>query len=209
MGQAEDNEGYIKNLINFVQQRFRIKEVVFKWGGQHYKPADLLPYIGRKSKGSRQFVATGFATDGLVYGTLAAQIIATELTGTKHLYSDLFKASRHSPGKAAKEFIKENADVAVEFVKGLFTAEMKEMEEILPGEAKIIVKDNHKIAVHRSAKGILSACSAICTHMGCVVHFNNAEETWDCPCHGSRFSTRGDVIEGPALQPLKKLNELT
>lgn len=209
VGQAENNEQHINKLISFVRERFRIKEVAYKWGGQHYKPADLLPYIGRKGNSSRQFVATGFATDGLVYGTLAAQIITSELTGTRHLYSGLFEASRHSPLKAAKEFIKENADVAVEFVKGLFTAEMKDMDEILPGEAKIIVKDNHKIAVHRSQEGVLTATSAICTHLGCVVHFNKAEETWDCPCHGSRFSTTGEVIEGPALKPLKKLNELT
>lgn len=208
VGQAEDNEENIRKLIDFVKDRFQIRKVAYKWGGQHYKPADLLPYIGRKTNSSRQFVATGFATDGLIYGTLSAQIIASELMGTKHLYSDLFQASRHSPIKAAKEFIKENADVAVEFVKGLFTAEMKEMEEILPGEARIIVKDNHKIAVHRSQEGVLTATSAICTHLGCVVHFNNAEETWDCPCHGSRFSTTGEVIEGPALKPLKKLNEL-
>lgn len=209
VGQSDDNEEHIRKLIDFLGDRFRIKEVVYKWGGQHYKPADLLPYIGRKSYNSRQFVATGFSTDGLIYGTLSAQIIASELAGTKHLYSGLFEAARHSPIKAAKEFIKENANVAGEFVKGLFTAEMKEMEEVLPGQAKIIVKDNHKIAVHRSHDGVLTATSAICTHMGCQVHFNNAEETWDCPCHGSRFSTTGEVIEGPALKPLKQLNELT
>ncbi|HSP40512.1 MAG TPA: FAD-dependent oxidoreductase, partial [Gillisia sp.] len=156
VGQAEDNEEHITKLIDFLGEHFRIKEVAFKWGGQHYKPADLLPYIGRKSNSSRQFVATGYATDGLIYGTLAAQIIASELKGTKHLYSGLFKASRHSPIKAAKEFIKENVDVAAEFVKGLFTAEMKDMEDILPGEAKIIVKDNHKIAVHRNMEGMLT-----------------------------------------------------
>ncbi len=208
VGQAEDNEEHIRKLIDFVGERFRIKNVAFKWGGQHYKPADLLPYIGRKSESSRQFVATGFATDGLIYGTLSAQIIAAELIGNRASYADLFKASRHSPIKGAKEFIKENVDVAAEFVKGLFTAEIKEMEEILPGEAKIIVKDNHKIAVYRNHEGILTATSAICTHLGCVVHFNNAEETWDCPCHGSRFNTNGDVIEGSALKPLKQLNEL-
>ncbi len=208
VGQAEDNEEHIRKLTDFIGSHFRIKEVAYMWGGQHYKPADLLPYIGRKSDKSNQFLATGFATDGLIYGTLSAQLIASEMSGTKPLYHKLFKASRHQPLKAAKEFIKENADVTAEFLKGIFTAEMKEMEAILPGQAKIIVKDNHKIAVHRNHEGFLTATSAICTHMGCVVHFNNAEETWDCPCHGSRFSTSGEVIEGPALKPLKKLNEL-
>ncbi len=209
VGQAEDNEEHIRKLIDFIGRRFKIKEVVDKWGGQHYKPADLLPYIGRKSRNSKQFVATGFATDGLIYGTLAAQLMASDISGTKPLYHSLFKASRHQPIKAAKDFIKENVDVAAEFVKGVFTVEVKEMEEILPGESKIIVKDNHKIAVYRDRDGVLTATSAICTHMGCIVHFNNAEETWDCPCHGSRFSITGDVIEGPALKPLKNISELT
>lgn len=209
VGQAEDNEEHIRKLIDFIGERFRIQEVVFKWGGQHYKPADLLPYIGKKSSASRQYVATGFSTDGLIYGTLSAQLISAEILGKGILYDGIFKASRHQPLKAAKDFIKENADVAVEFVKGLFTAEIKEMESVLPGEAKIIVKDNHKIAVHRDRDGVLTATSAICTHMGCQVHFNNAEETWDCPCHGSRFSKTGEVIEGPALKPLKRLDELT
>ena len=209
VGQAEDNEEYIRKLINFVGGHFRIQEVVYKWGGQHYKPADLLPYIGKKSSASRQYVATGFSTDGLIYGSLSAQLISAEILGKGTLYDGIFKASRHQPLKAAKEFIKENTDVAVEFVKGLFTAEIKEMEAVLPGEAKIIVKDNHKIAVHRDHDGVLTATSAICTHMGCQVYFNNAEETWDCPCHGSRFSKTGEVIEGPALRPLKRLDELT
>lgn len=209
VGQAEDNEEHIRKLIDFVGERFSIKEVVYKWGGQHYKPADLLPYIGRKSSSSHQYVATGFATDGLIYGTLAAQLISAEILGKGILYDGIFKASRHQPLKAAREFIKENADVAAEFVKGLFTAEMKEIVEVQPGEARIIVKGNHKIAIHRDRDGVLTATSAICTHMGCLVHFNNAEETWDCPCHGSRFSKTGEVIEGPALKPLKRLDELT
>src|SRR5690606_24105191 len=114
VGQAENNEEHIKKLIGFVSERFNISKVVYKWGGQHYKPADLLPYIGRKSSASHQYVATGFATDGLIYGTLSAQIISAEILGKGNLYDGIFKASRHQPLKAAKEFIKENADVAAE-----------------------------------------------------------------------------------------------
>lgn len=207
VGQAEDNEQHIKDLITFLKTRFDVLEVTHSWGGQHYKPADHLPYIGRKNDGSKQFVATGFATDGLVYGTLSAILISDEISGKANEFNDLFKASRHQPVKAAGEFIKENIDVAVEFVKGWLSSDDKELREINPGEARVIQKDGHKAAVYRDKEGKLSITSAVCTHMGCVVHWNNAEETWDCPCHGSRFDPAGDVIEGPAIDPLKKLNE--
>lgn len=206
VGQAEDNIAHINELLNFLKERFLVKEVAYQWGGQHYKPADLLPYIGRKSSNSRQFVATGFATDGLIFGTLSARLITDEIKNLTNPYAEMFLASRHQPGKAAKEFLKENLDVAGVFIKDRFKSDDKDISEILPGEGKVVQKDNQKAAVYRDRKGNLSIYSALCSHMGCVVHWNNAEETWDCPCHGSRFGTSGDVIEGPAMDPLKKID---
>lgn len=208
VGQAEDNKKHIKELINFAESRFPVKEITYKWGGQHYKPADLLPYIGRKTSGSREFIATGFSTDGLVYGTLSAIIISDAIAGVKNPYEELFKASRHNPAKAAQKFAKENIDVAAQLVKDwLFRGENEELKSIQPGEAKVIKKDNDKVAVYRSPEGELKAFSAVCTHMGCVVNWNNAEKSWDCPCHGTRFDVEGEVLEGPAFDPLKKFDE--
>ena len=205
VGQAEDNEQHIREIIEFLEARFSIKEITHKWGGQNYKPADLLPYIGRKSSGSRQYVATGFATDGLIYGTLSAILLTDELTGIENEYADLYKASRHRPLKAAKEFIKENADVAVEFIKGWLTADLKGISEIPAGQARVIHMDGKQVAVFKDIKGNVNITSAVCTHLGCIVHWNNAEASWDCPCHGSRFDPTGEVIEGPAMEPLKKI----
>ncbi|CAN5265064.1 FAD-dependent oxidoreductase [soil metagenome] len=207
VGQAEDNRRHIEDIITFLIKRFKVKDIIYKWGGQHYKPADLLPYIGKKSDKSKQYLATGFATDGLIYGTLSAQLLTAEITGIKLPVADLFKASRHRPFKAAKEFAKENIDVAARFVEGIFKSDDRLFSDVLPGEAKIIQKEKHKLAVCRDKNGKLDVVSAFCSHMGCVVHFNNAEDTWDCPCHGSRFSKDGSVIEGPALKPLESYDE--
>ncbi len=206
VGQAEDNEQHIQELVTFLEKRFRISEVSFKWGGQHYKPADYLPYIGRKSDNSNQLIATGFSTDGLIYGTLSAIILSDLISNKKNTFSELFKASRHQPLKAAGEFVKENIDVAKEFIADRFNTEDVEIRDIKPGEAKIIEREGQKAAVYRDTEGEISINSALCTHMGCIVHWNNAENTWDCPCHGSRFDLKGEVIEGPAFKALKKIN---
>lgn len=208
VGQATDNQEHIRELIAFAEEKFDIKEVVYKWGGQNYKPADLLPYIGRKTSGSNELVATGFSTDGLTYGTLSAIINADIITGRKNEYEDLFKASRHNPGKASKEFIKENVDVATQMVKDwLFQGKDEQLKDINPGEAKVLKVDNKKVAVYRSDSGEYKAFSAVCTHMGCIVNWNNAEKSWDCPCHGTRFDLEGEVLEGPAFDPLDRIQE--
>ena len=205
VGQAEDNKKYIQDLVEFAGIRFPIKEVVYKWGGQHYKPADLLPYIGRKTSESNNLIATGFSTDGLVYGTLSAIINSEIITGGKNEFEDLFKASRHNPGKAAKKFIKENINVAAEMIKGyLFKPDDEEVNTIGAGEARVIKRDGKELAVYRTPGGELKIFSAVCTHMGCIVNWNNAEKSWDCPCHGTRFDVEGEVLEGPAFDPLKK-----
>lgn len=206
VGQAENNEEHIKKLEEFLGNHFDIGEITHRWGGQHYRPADNLPYIGRKSENSKIFLATGFSTDGLVYGTLSAMIISDEIAGKDNLYSEMYKASRFSPMKSAKEFLKENINMAGELIKGLAMGEDNEViRNIQPGEGKIISQGKDKIAVSRDPSGKINAHSAVCTHLGCTIHRNIAEKTWDCPCHGSRFDENGEVLEGPALDPLKKI----
>lgn len=206
VGQAEDNAQHIKNLISFLKENFDLGEVTHQWGGQHYKPADKLPYIGRMTENSRIFVATGFSTDGLTYGTLSARLITDEISGKANPYSKMYAASRMTPLKSAKEFLKENLNVAGQYVKDLpFSADEDELKMLKNGEGKIIEKGGHKVAASRSTDGELNLHSAFCTHMACVVHWNNAEKTWDCPCHGSRFNQKGGVLEGPAMHPLSKI----
>ena len=204
VGQKENNQENINNLETFLKEKFDVSEITHRWGGQNYKPADGLPYIGRRSKNSNVFIATGFSTDGLTYGTLSAMIIRDMLVGIETPYTELFDSTRHSPLKAAENFIKENANNAAVVLKDYIFSENKDTDDIAPNQGKVVKVDGHKLAVFRSDSGELKAVSAICTHMGCVVHWNGAEKTWDCPCHASRFDTDGCIIEGPALKPLEK-----
>lgn len=206
VGQSDDNIKAIRNLEAFAEKHYGLTEVAFRWGGQHYRPADLLPYIGRESKSSNVFVATGYSTDGLVYGTLAGMIIAGEIKGTPNEWADIYNAHRFTPVKSAKKFLKENINVAGEFLKDLpGMKDTSEFNDIKPGTGAIVEKDQSKIASYRDENGKLSLVSAVCTHMKCIVSWNNAEKTWDCPCHATRFKPDGTVLEGPAYHPLHKI----
>jgi glycine/D-amino acid oxidase-like deaminating enzyme/Rieske Fe-S protein len=203
VGQSDDNMGAIRNLEDFASRHLGLTDVAYRWGGQHYRPADLLPYIGRESKTSNVFVATGYSTDGLVYGTLAGMMIADEITQAPNEWSELYSAHRFTPLKSAKQFLKENINVAGKFLKDLpGVKDISDFNEIKPGTGAIVEKDRSKIAAYKSESGELTLVSAVCPHMKCIVSWNNAEKTWDCPCHGSRFKPDGTVIEGPAFHAL-------
>lgn len=207
VGQEDDNSKNIQDLIDFVHKHFDVAEVTHEWGGQNYKSADLLPYIGEKTSGSKEYVATGYSTDGLVYGTLAAKIISDDIAGVENKYSEIFKANRHQPIKAGEKFTKETVNVVGKLVGDFFKkGEDQKIAELLPDEGKLLQYDDGKYAVYKNARGEVSAFSPICPHMGCTVHWNKAEKTWDCPCHGSRFDTEGRVIEGPAYHGLKPID---
>lgn len=189
----------------YLRRHFDVDKIEYKWAAQNYKAADHLPYIGISPMEKNIFIATGFAADGLVYGTLAAMIISAEIIGDGNKWSDLFKPTRFTPLASASQFIKENVDVAKHLLKDyLFYGEVDSIKETKPGEGKTVKLDGEHVAAYRDGQGQLHLVSAICPHMGCVVHWNNGERTWDCPCHGSRFSIEGEVLEGPAYGNLPK-----
>lgn len=206
VGQAESNIQSINNLKEFARKHLAVSDVSYQWGGQNYKPADLLPYIGRMNENSRVFMATGYSTDGLVYGTLAGILIADEIDGRKNEFAELFKP-RFTPIKSAVNFIKENLDTAKQYLKNLpGVADEDSFKDIKSGEGAVIEKKGVKIAASRDDNGKLLLVSAVCTHMKCIVNWNNLEQTWDCPCHASRFKRDGTVLEGPAYDPLPPID---
>ena len=206
VGQAESNVDQVHALELFAKKHFSVEEVVYRWGGQHYRPADFLPYIGELNE--NEYVATGFSTDGLVYGTLAAMMIADQIGECENEYLELYDPKRHQPLKSAKEFAKENLDVAKQLLDLIPSFKDGDYQHILPGEGDVIEKDGHKLAVYKREDGEIVVLSAQCTHLHCIVNWNNAEKSWDCPCHGSRFKTDGSVLEGPALKPLPNTGEV-
>ncbi|MGZ3768769.1 MAG: FAD-dependent oxidoreductase [Bdellovibrio sp.] len=205
VGQKKNNSECRLNLEAYLRSHFDIKSIDYKWSGQNYKSADGLPYIGLIHDKHNIFIGTGYGTDGLTYGTLAAIIISDKILGKSNAWEKLYDPHRHNPAKAAGRFIKENANVLEQYVKDLpFLAEAKDVMEIKRGEGKTVEIHGRKCAVYRDQKGSLHEVSAICTHLKCTVHWNQEEDSWDCPCHGSRFTIEGSVIEGPALTDLKK-----
>jgi glycine/D-amino acid oxidase-like deaminating enzyme/nitrite reductase/ring-hydroxylating ferredoxin subunit len=210
VGQKENNAECFEQLEAFLRGRFDVETVKYRWAAQQYRPADDLPYIGRTSGRSGIYIATGFSADGLTYGTLAAMILTDLITGADNKWASLFDPRRHTPLASAKNFLKETIDVAAQYIKDFpYIAEADTWSDIASGEGKTIDVKGEKYGAYRDEHGQLHVVSAVCTHMKCIVNWNTSEKSWDCPCHGSRFTFDGKVIEGPAISDLPRMsNEL-
>lgn len=202
MGQ-HDGEQCLARLEDFARTTLDVASIDFHWSAQNYQSPDYLPYIGSISD-SGIYIATGFAADGLTYGTLAAHIISDEILGRRNRSAELYKATRVAPLKAAAGILTENLNVAKSFIEDRITSPAALLSALPAGTGRIVEINGEKLAAYRDDSGKVSLLTPACTHLKCFVHWNNAERTWDCPCHGSRFSTEGDVIEGPAIAPLSK-----
>jgi Rieske Fe-S protein len=207
VGQDPDTRQRYAALEAFVQERFKVVAIRHRWSAQDYMPADGVPYIGRLTPGSpRRVVATGFKKWGMTHATVAAMILRDHITGAENPWARLYDATRLKPKAAAGSLLSENLNVAKRFVGDrLSTLRPPPAETLAPGEAGLRLVDGHKVAAYRDETGQLHAVNARCTHMGCLVSWNTAERSWDCPCHGSRFDTDGRVIQGPAFRPLDPL----
>jgi nitrite reductase/ring-hydroxylating ferredoxin subunit len=186
-----------------------MREIVHRWSGQVMEPVDHLAFIGR-DPGHRDnvYIATGDSGQGMTHGTIAGMIIRDQVLGRPNPWEEVYEPTRKSLSAAAvREWIAENANVVrqyIELVPGVHnTADSP--DEIARGSGAIIQRGGRKVAVHRTDEGALIERSAFCTHLGCVVHWNSLERSWDCPCHGSRFAPTGEVLNGPAVTPLSQL----
>lgn len=204
-GVVETTEQSYEALEKYVRERYAVNEITHRWSAQFYEPVDGLPYIGRNPFSKNIFIATGFSGDGLVYGATASMIISDLIMEKANKWSGIFDPTRFNPLASAKEFIKENSDVLKHFVKDRFVAEDLDLKDVKIGEGKIIEKDGEKLAVARDSNNEVYVLSPVCTHLKCFVKWNSSEKSWDCPCHGSRFSINGEVITGPAIDPLENL----
>jgi glycine/D-amino acid oxidase-like deaminating enzyme/nitrite reductase/ring-hydroxylating ferredoxin subunit len=209
-GQHEEVMGYYEAVEAYARRHFSVTDIVYHWSGQHYRPADGVPYVGKTVDSGRVFVATGFGTSGLLYGPVAAQIIADQILRRENPMAAIFDAKRFTPAKSAQEFVKENANVAEQYARGWLTrgaaTAIDRLQAPGSGQGCLVDVDGHKVAVYMDEQGELVTLSPVCTHLQCIVHWNDVERSWDCPCHGSRFACTGEVLEGPALAPLERLS---
>lgn len=198
-------EGDVAELRDFLRGRFDIEDFRFAWAAQNYRSADLLPYIGTSMLGRKVHIATGFAADGLTWGALAGEMLADFVQGRDNRWARLFDPKRMTVTASAKNLAKENLSVASHLLKDyLHYKQVDALGDVLPGEGRTLEVGGEKVAAYRDEHGSLSVVSAVCTHLGCMLHWNGAEKSWDCPCHGSRFDVDGEVLEGPALRPLAR-----
>ena len=178
-------------------------ELTHRWSGQVVETNDGLPFIGETS--SRQFAGTGYAGNGMTFGTLAGMMAADAALGLSNPWAELFDVGRTKIRGGAWDYLKENVDYPYYMLKGwLSKSEATPLRDLAPGEGKVLELDGERVAVYRGDGGRLTTLSPVCTHMGCLVDWNAAESTWDCPCHGSRFTAKGEVLSGPAEAPLAK-----
>ena len=201
-GQADDTEERHARLEAWTRARFPIRDVAFRWGGQVMETVDYLSFTGRNPLDSDNvYVHTGDSGMGLTHGTIAGMLLCDLILGRRNPWSELYDPSRKTAG-AAREYSIENFNVARQYADWLTAGEVKSAADIAPDSGAVMRRGLHKIAVYRDAQGALHETSAACPHLGCIVHWNASEKTWDCPCHGSRFDCRGKVINGPANKDL-------
>lgn len=202
-GAQPDTEGQYADLEAWARASFDVTTVEARWSAQDYEPVDSVPYVGRSPRRDRVFVATGFKKWGMTNGTAAAMILAADLTGQPSPWAEVFDATRVDAGPSLKTFVQENLDVGKRFVTDhVRRMRAPDADVLAPGEGGLVEVDGDHVAAYRHPDGALTAVSAVCTHLGCTVQWNPAERSWDCPCHGSRFSCEGKVLAGPAVEPL-------
>lgn len=190
-------------LESYVRSNFKVKDIRYRWSAQYYEPVDGLPFIGRAPLSPSVYVATGFDGNGLVLGTVAGISIAETILGLPNAWERLFNPGRLKLAESILEVAREAVKNAAHFIGDRFTAEpVADFSTIRNGEGEVVLIDGDRIAAYRDDTGTLHTLSATCTHTGCIVKWNSAESTWDCPCHGGRFTALGDILEGPPLAPL-------
>jgi glycine/D-amino acid oxidase-like deaminating enzyme/nitrite reductase/ring-hydroxylating ferredoxin subunit len=180
-------------------------EVRYRWSTQDYMAHDKVPYVGRLQRRSEHlFVATGYSKWGMTNGTVAAMILSDRILGRENAWAELFDSKRLRPARTTS-FLKENLSAGVHFFADrLSRAGRDSAESLQPGEGALIRVRGRKTAVYRDEQGAVHALSPVCRHLYCLVDWNPAERTWDCPCHGSRYAADGTAIQGPTTKDLKR-----
>lgn len=206
-GQNDNTENSFRQLEMHIRKYFQVDQIAYKWSSQYYEPADGLPYIGQlPGHSGKIYTATGYGGNGMVYSSVAAMLLKKIILNEESTYLHVYNPNRVKPIAGFVNFIKHNADVIKQFAgKWLPHEDLEGLAGMATGEGKVITYNNHKIALYKDEQGALHAVDPICTHMKCEVKWNTAERSWDCPCHGARYSFSGEMLNGPADTGLERV----
>jgi glycine/D-amino acid oxidase-like deaminating enzyme/nitrite reductase/ring-hydroxylating ferredoxin subunit len=203
-GQVDDTRACFEQIEAAVKRLGPEVAIAHRWSGQVIETNDGLPFIGEMAP--RQFAATGFSGNGMTFGTLAAMMASDAALGRSNPWRELFDIGRTKIRGGLWDYVTENKDYPYYMIRSRFAgAEGQSLRVLERGQGKILDIEGERVAAYRAEDGAVTMRSPICTHMGCVVQWNTAERTWDCPCHGSRFSPKGEVLAGPAESPLAEV----
>ncbi|HWI16661.1 MAG TPA: FAD-dependent oxidoreductase [Vicinamibacterales bacterium] len=205
-GQAEDIADRHARLEAWSRQRYpSMGEVAYRWGGQVMEPHDGLAFIGRNPLDhDNVYTVTGDSGNGMTHGTIGGMLITDLILGRENPWRALYDPGRVTL-RATGTFTREAVNMAAQYADWVTPGDVADVDQIAKDTGAVIRRGALKVAVYRDPTGAVHECSAICPHLGCIVAWNPAEKTWDCPCHGSRFDKFGEVINGPANAGLPKV----
>jgi glycine/D-amino acid oxidase-like deaminating enzyme/nitrite reductase/ring-hydroxylating ferredoxin subunit len=201
-GEEDDMAQRFASLESWARALFpTLGAVTHRWSGQVMEPADYVPFIGRSPQHERVWLVTGDSGEGLTTGVAASLMLCDQVNGGEHPWGKLYDPSRKML-HGLREYLSENLDASRHWAAHLGKGDIESPEQLLPGQGAIAKIDGEAVAAYRTPEGELRLLDAACTHAGCVVRWNGFERCWDCPCHGSQFSTDGEPLQGPANRPL-------
>ncbi len=203
VGEADDTEERFARLGNYAREHFGVEKIDYYWSSQDFKSFDQVPYVGNLTPLHKHtYVATGFSLWGMTNGTLSAMLLKDLILNQQNSWATLYDSTRATPF-VSKASIKNNLDVGTRWVGDRFKNLGESPEDVKIGEGKLVTAGLKKVGAYRDETGELHQVSAVCPHLGCIMAWNAAEKSWDCPCHGSRFDTAGKILHGPAIKELK------
>lgn len=202
-GQGKDTLLHYKELEQFASTHFKMNKYLARWSTQDLVTSDKVPYVGKMTKNTDNiFVATGFHKWGMTNGTAAAHLLTDLILGKENPFEDVVSPTRFHAKVDVKQWLIQNSDVAKHYIKGKAVFPTKKASQLQKDEGAIIDFGGERKGAYKCTNGVTHIVDTTCTHLGCELAWNSGDRTWDCPCHGSRFSYKGQVIEGPADKPL-------
>jgi glycine/D-amino acid oxidase-like deaminating enzyme/nitrite reductase/ring-hydroxylating ferredoxin subunit len=204
VGEVAHTEDQYQKVEDFAHERFGIESFDYRWSNQDLVSFDKVPYIGQLTPLDLHiYIATGFSLWGMTNGTLSGMLLADRILGIKNPWVKLYDSMRVTPF-ATPTGIKQTISVGMHWLGDrLKGTDASDLSQVAPGTGELLTINGEKVAAHRDNQGVMHTVSAVCPHLGCIVAWNSAEKSWDCPCHGSRFDCDGAVLDGPSVKDLK------